>query len=375
VKPENLLLHEDGQVLLADFGIPAVQQAQERDVMELATWCYMIPEHSEEGYKESDQRALALQADKIVEPEEPIYSNQYTLDTMAYMAPERFEGRVSAASDQYALGIIVYEWMTGQTPSFVSPQDSWVNWAQQNQKEELLDPIAAIPREVKQVISKALAKRPDDRYVDVATFAASLQIAMERSKEKDKGSFYPVAWYKQQLEEYERVLRDEHSSEQEMLLEEEKPLAVTIECLIRPYMEKALAYLSWVERSCLLLHVDTQFELEEIAEILRIPEESVHEHLENGRRQLLQTYDTLLNEEQGFSPSQVPVSTEEDTFRVERLIRSLSQLPSTEPLSSFRPPLHPLRRNKGSRGLPTIALTRESEETGRPLHEGRGTEP
>ena len=371
VKPENLLLHEDGQVLLADFGIPVMQHAQERDVMKPGTCRYMAPEHSEEGHKESDQRALVLQTDKFVEPEEPTYSDQYTLDTMAYMAPERFEGRVTAASDQYALAIVVYEWMTGQTPSFVSPQDSWVNWAQQNQKEQPLDPTALIPREVEQVISKALAKRPDDRYVDVVTFAASLQIAMERSKEKDKDRSYAVAWYKQELEEYERILRDEASFEQERLLEEEKPLAATIECLVRPYMEKALAYLSWVERSCLLLHVDAQFELKEIAEILGIPEESVHEHLENGRRQLLQTYDALLNEEQGISPSQVPASTEEDTFRVERLIWSISQLPSTEPFSSFRAPIHPLQRNEGSRGQSTAPLTGQPEGTGRSLHEGR----
>src|SRR5438045_9792108 len=36
--------------------------------------------------------------------------------TIPYMAPEQFQGKPRFASDQYALGIVVYEWLTGDRP-------------------------------------------------------------------------------------------------------------------------------------------------------------------------------------------------------------------------------------------------------------------
>ena len=39
-----------------------------------------------------------------------------TSGTLAYMAPEQIEGHPRAASDQYALGVVVYEWLCGERP-------------------------------------------------------------------------------------------------------------------------------------------------------------------------------------------------------------------------------------------------------------------
>ncbi len=43
-------------------------------------------------------------------------STQDTVGTIAYMAPEQIEGKPRAASDQYSLGIVVYEWLCGERP-------------------------------------------------------------------------------------------------------------------------------------------------------------------------------------------------------------------------------------------------------------------
>ena len=43
-------------------------------------------------------------------------SAQGTAGTISYMAPEQIEGHPSAASDQYVLGVVVYEWLCGQRP-------------------------------------------------------------------------------------------------------------------------------------------------------------------------------------------------------------------------------------------------------------------
>src|SRR5258708_131844 len=73
VKPENMLLGANNEVLLSDFGLALIMQST-------------IAQSS----------ALALD----------------TAGTIYYMAPEQIQGHPSAASDQYALGIVIYEWLT-----------------------------------------------------------------------------------------------------------------------------------------------------------------------------------------------------------------------------------------------------------------------
>ncbi len=81
VKPENLLLGRDGQVLLADFGIAVLTQSMR-----------------------------SAQTHQIV-------------GTPTYMAPEQLQGHACQASDQYALGILAYEWLCGRPPFSGSPTE------------------------------------------------------------------------------------------------------------------------------------------------------------------------------------------------------------------------------------------------------------
>src|SRR5438876_1550642 len=74
VKPENMLLRSRDEVLLSDFGIAAVA-------------------HSASSLKTQDQ-----------------------FGTPQYMAPEQIQGKPRPASDQYALGVVVYEWLCGRPP-------------------------------------------------------------------------------------------------------------------------------------------------------------------------------------------------------------------------------------------------------------------
>ncbi len=72
VKPENMLLDQDDRVLLSDFGIARVVQN-------------------------------TMQTQEVV-------------GTIYYMAPEQFDGKPLPASDQYALGVVVYQWLCGHLP-------------------------------------------------------------------------------------------------------------------------------------------------------------------------------------------------------------------------------------------------------------------
>ena len=280
LKPANILFNGNGEALLADFGIAIMQ-----------------------GDTKSRQAT--------------------TVDgALAYMAPERFEGTVSKRSDQYALGCIAYEMLTGRTPFIASPDDIWVIWAHKHKVE---DPPAltqfnpTIPEAVEQVVLKALAKHPQERYADLATFVAALQIAIIRSLEEDTP--YPVVWYKKQLEEYEQVLRTESLSEQDKSLDKGAPLAEIVECLTKPYMEKSLAHLSWIERSCLLLHINAQFTPNEIAEIMGIGEQEVCEAIEQGRERILRTYYLYLEQEQILPQGELRTPTKSDDARIASLLK------------------------------------------------------
>lgn len=143
VKPENLLLGERDEVLLGDFGI-----------------------------------ALPMLAGAIRLEEAPIAG------TPLYMAPEQFEGTVLPASDQYALGVIVYEWLTGSTP-FHGP--SFHQIAIQKRMEPplpLREHVPTIAPAVEQVILRALAVDPQERFPSVQAFAQALEAA---SREVDAG--------------------------------------------------------------------------------------------------------------------------------------------------------------------------------------------
>src|SRR3989440_1780939 len=77
VKPENMLLDRRNEVLLSDFGIALVAQTSHY--------------HSTQGMQE-------------------------IAGTIAYMAPEQIQSHAVPASDQYALGILAYEWLCASRP-------------------------------------------------------------------------------------------------------------------------------------------------------------------------------------------------------------------------------------------------------------------
>jgi len=129
LKPENILFNAKGEALLADFGIAAV----------LAT------AHTKDMGRGG---------------------------TPAYMAPEQFEGKVSVKSDQYALGCIAYELVTGKKPFDVENVGLEAVWFQhakvQPAAPSQLNP--RVPTSVEQAILKAMAKDRTTRYSDVSVF-------------------------------------------------------------------------------------------------------------------------------------------------------------------------------------------------------------
>jgi eukaryotic-like serine/threonine-protein kinase len=134
VKPENMLIGPQGQVLLSDFGISVVMQNIRRQTP-------------------SD-----------------------VLGTVAYMAPEQLRGLPCPASDQYSLGVIAYEWLCGERPF----QGSLAEIVQQHHNQPpspLYQKVSHIPKALEQVVLKALAKEPSQRYSSITSFAQAFEAA------------------------------------------------------------------------------------------------------------------------------------------------------------------------------------------------------
>jgi eukaryotic-like serine/threonine-protein kinase len=135
VKPGNMLVGRRNEVLLSDFGIALLAQSS----------------HDQHPYD--------------------------TAGTMLYMAPEQIRGRPCAASDQYSLGIVVYEWLCGTLP-FTGASSIKVAMKQLSEPAQALrDIVPSISPAVEQVVMRALAKDPEERFMSVQGFAAELEQA------------------------------------------------------------------------------------------------------------------------------------------------------------------------------------------------------
>ncbi len=140
IKPENMLLDEHNSILLSDFGIVAVAHNT---------------------------------------------TSMHTLDnsgTITYMAPEQIKGKPCLASDQYALAVVVYEWLCGKRPfTGSSPFEVAMKHLSEN-PPSLCDQAPDLLPEVEQVVFRALAKDPELRFPSIQKFASALEQASKQGK-------------------------------------------------------------------------------------------------------------------------------------------------------------------------------------------------
>jgi eukaryotic-like serine/threonine-protein kinase len=137
VKPENMLLGRNYNMILSDFGIA-------------------LSAHSTNSSSTSGQHDRA--------------------GTTAYMAPEQLEGRPARASDQYALGVVTYEWFCGSWP-FNGTNRGIAIQHLYTPPPSMQKKVPTIPTEIEQVVMRALAKSPQERFARVLDFAEALKEA------------------------------------------------------------------------------------------------------------------------------------------------------------------------------------------------------
>jgi len=142
IKPGNILIGRNGQVLLSDFG---------------TTYYLGMQTHASLGE---------------------------VTGTAAYMPPEHWQGNPRRDTDQYALAICCYELLTGRTPFIYKRIEEMWN---AHLRETPVSPQqwnARVPVEVTMVLMRALAKDYRQRYNSIANFAdafvATVRIAQQR---------------------------------------------------------------------------------------------------------------------------------------------------------------------------------------------------
>lgn len=98
-----------------------------------------------------------------------------------YLAPEQFPGRTPSgpASDIYSLGIILYRLLTGALPYDGAPPA--ILAAKLEGPPSLRAAMPALPPMLEEVVRRALAPNPEDRWPDIATFGGAFHLALEGS--------------------------------------------------------------------------------------------------------------------------------------------------------------------------------------------------
>ncbi len=168
LKPDNILFNSKGEAMLADFGLAAIlSSAGTRDIG--------------------------------------------SAGTPAYMAPEMFEGKVSVKSDQYALGCIAYELVTGRKPIEIEGLPV-IAVQYQHAKVEPIAPSQHNPRissHIEQAILKAMTKDRTNRHADIRAFLTALQTPKKSAQEwlKEGNALYNLKRYEEAIAAYDQAIR------------------------------------------------------------------------------------------------------------------------------------------------------------------------
>jgi eukaryotic-like serine/threonine-protein kinase len=139
VKPQNVLIDENGTAKVTDFGIA-----------------------------------------RAIDPGEGLTETGTVLGTSGYIAPEQASGRrVDSRSDQYSLGVVLYELLTGEPPY---SGENVMAVAMKHLREpvpRVRERRRDVPASVDAIVSRAMAKRPEDRFPSTDDMVAALEAAQD----------------------------------------------------------------------------------------------------------------------------------------------------------------------------------------------------
>ena len=144
IKPANLLIEPGGRIKLTDFGVARIQDS---------------------GEATRTQGAM--------------------VGTLKYMSPEQVQGQpVDSRSDLFAVGIVLYQLLTAKRPFDGENDYSIIHQIIGHEPASPSSINPQLPSELDAVMSRALAKKRDDRFATARDFAVALQAAIRRATDQ-----------------------------------------------------------------------------------------------------------------------------------------------------------------------------------------------
>ena len=177
IKPQNVLILDDGRVKITDFGI-----------------------------------AMALNSNELTQ-------TNSVMGSVHYLPPEQANGTgATIKSDIYSLGILMYELITGNLPF---KGDSAVEIAIKQMKEpipSIVEQNPNIPQSVENIILKASAKNPKNRYESARQMYEDLTTCLDESRLKEPKYVYPYP----EFEEEKKITREKKNEKKQEEVEKKE---------------------------------------------------------------------------------------------------------------------------------------------------------
>lgn len=152
IKPQNVLIKEDGIVKITDFGI-----------------------------------AMALNSNELTQ-------TNSVMGSVHYLPPEQANGKgATLKSDIYSLGIVMFELLTGKLPFRGENAVEIAIKQMKNQIPSVCSINENIPQSVENVILKACAKNPKNRYNTVKEMYADIETCLDEDRLEEKRYVYPYS--------------------------------------------------------------------------------------------------------------------------------------------------------------------------------------
>jgi serine/threonine protein kinase len=164
LKPSNIIVGENGNVKVLDFGVAKLTEITTSEFGETATMRAHEGPSTEEGA---------------------------IVGTVAYMSPEQGEGKkVDARSDIFSFGSMLYEMATGKQAFHGDSKLSTLSAILKDDPKPVSAVAADVPRDLEKIITRCLRKDPDRRFQHMGDVKVALQ---ELKEESDSGKLTSIA--------------------------------------------------------------------------------------------------------------------------------------------------------------------------------------
>lgn len=207
LKPQNIMIKDDGQIKITDFGI-----------------------------------AMALNSTQLTQ-------TNSVMGSVHYLPPEQASGKGSTIkSDIYSMGIIFYELLSGSLPF---RGDNAVEIALKHMREplpSLREENSAIPQSIENIIRKATAKNPKNRYDSARSMHEDLLTALDDDRMDEEVYQYKYPENENEAKKVKKIeaketKKEEQENEEENNIEEEEDIATKIEDLDEKKSKKIIIIL------------------------------------------------------------------------------------------------------------------------------------